>query len=185
MNKKIEETPQRLFIVGSLYGKGEVMPKLQPLPMFGNIPLARPQHPSKVVVSTSFGKDSIAALLLALETFGPDLVVAHHQLIEEDWPKTLEYGKSVCATLCVPLYVSQGRYHGYRCLDCGRRYLSAHPEKAMCRPPWGCGSHNKEFLRMVESVHDIIEWREKWVSKQVRACTKYFKTEVFNSWVRM
>ncbi len=37
---------------------------------------------------------------------------------------------------------------------------------------------------MVESVHGIIEWRERWVSKQVRACTKYFKVEVFNSWAR-
>ncbi len=37
---------------------------------------------------------------------------------------------------------------------------------------------------MVESVHEIIEWRERWVSKQVRACTKYFKVEVFNNWAR-
>ena len=37
---------------------------------------------------------------------------------------------------------------------------------------------------MVEGVHDIIAWRGKWVSKQVRACTRYFKVEVFNSWAR-
>ncbi len=160
------------------------MPKLQPLPMFDTIPLTLPRHPSCVVVSTSFGKDSIAALIQALSTFGPELTIAHYQVIEEDWPGTLEYGQKVCADLGVPLYVSQGRYYGYRCLDCDHRYLSAHPEKAMCRPPKGCGSHKKELLRMVESVHDIIEWREKWVSKQVRACTKYFKTEVFNSWAR-
>ncbi|MBA2681126.1 MAG: phosphoadenosine phosphosulfate reductase [Ktedonobacteraceae bacterium] len=119
-----------------------------------------------------------------METFGPDLTIAHYQLVEEEWPGTLEYGQQVCAYLGVPLYVSQGKYYGYRCLDCGRTYLSAHPQKAMCRLPKGCGSHNKQFLRMVESVHDIIEWREKWVSKQVRACTRYFKTEVFNSWAR-
>jgi 3'-phosphoadenosine 5'-phosphosulfate sulfotransferase (PAPS reductase)/FAD synthetase len=37
---------------------------------------------------------------------------------------------------------------------------------------------------MVESVHDLIEWRKRWVSPAIRACTKYLKTEVFNSWCR-
>ncbi len=160
------------------------MPRLQPLPMFDEIPLVLPSNPSKVVVSTSFGKDSIAALLETLETYGPEPVVAHYQVVEEEWPGTLEYGQRVCDYLEVPLYTAQGKYYGYRCLDCGQTYLSAHPEKAMCRHPKGCGSHNKQFLRMVESVHEIIEWRERWVSKQVRACTKYFKVEVFNSWAR-
>src|SRR5713101_5597492 len=111
------------------------MPRLQPLPMFDEIPLVLPSNPSKVVVSTSFGKDSIAALLEALETYGPALVVAHYQVVEEEWPDTLEYGQRVCDYLGVPLYTAQGKYYGYRCLDCGRTYLSAHPEKAMCRPP--------------------------------------------------
>lgn len=160
------------------------MPQRQPLPMLDALPLTLPSHPSRVIVSTSFGKDSIAALLEALETFGPEPVVAHYQVVEEEWPETLAYGQSVCDDLGVPLYTSQGRYSGYRCLDCGRTYLSAHPEKAMCRPPQGCGSRNKEFLRMVESVHDLIEWRQRWVSKTIRACTKYQKVEVFNSWCR-
>jgi 3'-phosphoadenosine 5'-phosphosulfate sulfotransferase (PAPS reductase)/FAD synthetase len=152
--------------------------------MFEELPLARPQNPSKVVVSTGFGKDSLSALLEALETYGPELTIAHYQVVDEEWPGTLEYGQRICDYLGVPLYTSKGKYYGYRCLDCNHTYLSAHPEKAMCRPPKGCGSRNKVFLRMVESVHDIIEWRERWVSKQVRACTRYFKTEVFNSWCR-
>jgi 3'-phosphoadenosine 5'-phosphosulfate sulfotransferase (PAPS reductase)/FAD synthetase len=152
--------------------------------MFDALPLTLPTHPTRVVVSTSFGKDSIAALLKALETYDPNSVVAHYQVVLEEWPSTLEYGQRVCDSLGVPLYTAQGRYYGYHCLGCGRAYLSAHPEKAMCRPPKGCGSRDKQFLRMVEGVHDIIEWREKWVSKRVRACTKYFKVEVFNSWAR-
>src|SRR5579885_223005 len=160
------------------------MARLQPLPLFDALPLALPRHPSRVIVSTSFGKDSIAALLEALETYGSDLVAAHYQVVEEEWPGTLEYGQAVCDYLGVPLYTAQGRYYGYHCLDCGRTYLSAHPEKAMCRPPQGCGSRRKEFVRMVNGVHDIIAWRGKWVSKQVRACTRYFKVEVFNSWAR-
>ena len=160
------------------------MPTLQKLPMFDEISLVLPSHPSCVVVSTSFGKDSIAALIQVLSTFGKDLTIAHYQMVEEEWSGTLEYGRAICADLGVPLYVSQGRYHGYRCLDCGHKYLSAHPEKALCRPPQGCGSRNNQFICMVDSVHDLIAWREKWVSKKVRACTKYFKTEVFNSWAR-
>lgn len=152
--------------------------------MLDALPLTLPKHPSRVIVSTSFGKDSIAALIEALETYGSDLVAAHYQVVEEEWPGTLAYGQRVCDYLGVPLYTAQGHYYGYRCLDCGRTYLSAHPEKAMCRPPQGCGSRNNEFLRMVESVHDLIEWRNRWVSPTIRACTKYFKVEVFNSWAR-
>ncbi len=158
--------------------------RLQPLPMFDAPALALPEHPSCVIVSTSFGKDSIASLLETLETFGPGPVIAHHQVIPQDWPLSLEYGQGVCDYLGVPLCTAQGRYYGYRCLDCGHRFLSAHPEKAMCRPPQGCGSRNKEFVRMVESIHDLIEWRERWVSPAVRACTRYFKAEVFDSWCR-
>ena len=160
------------------------MPRLQPLPLFDAIPLTLPRRPSRVIVSTSFGKDSLAALLVALETYGSDPLVAHYQVVKEEWPATLEYGQAVCRELGVPLYTAQGHYYGYRCLGCGRRYLSAHPEKAVCRPPQGCGSHRKEFLQMVESVHDLIAWRGKWSSKQVRFCTKYCKVEVFNSWAR-
>jgi tRNA(Ile)-lysidine synthase TilS/MesJ len=39
-----------------------------------------PSEPTRVVVSLSGGKDSVASLLLALEIFGPELVVAHHQV---------------------------------------------------------------------------------------------------------
>ena len=84
------------------------MPQLQPLPMLDAIPLTLPKHPSRVIVSTSFGKDSIAALLLALEVFGSDLVAAHYQVVEEEWPGTLEYGQRVCDDLGVPLSTLRG-----------------------------------------------------------------------------
>ena|SRR2546425_341570 len=135
------------------------MARLQPLPMFDALPLTLPRHPTCVIVSTSFGKDSVAALLKTLEIYGLNLVAAHYQVLKEEWLGTLEYGQRVCDSLGVPLYTAQGRYFGYLCLDCGRTYLSAHPEKAQCRRPHGCGSRNKQFVRMVESVHDLILWR--------------------------
>lgn len=160
------------------------MPTLQPLPMFDDLPLVLPRQPSKVVVSTSFGKDSVAALIRAIETYGTERTIAHYQIVEEEWPDTLDYGQRLCARLGVTLYTAQGHYYGYRCLDCGHTYLSAFPEKARCRPPQGCGSQQKQFLRMVTSVHELIEWRGRWVSSKVRACTSYFKTEVWNRWAR-
>ncbi len=64
--------------------ENHIVPRLQPLPMFDEIPLVLPSNPSKVVVSTSFGKDSIAALIEALETYGPALVVAHYRWLRKN-----------------------------------------------------------------------------------------------------
>lgn len=135
---------------------------------------------SHIVVSISGGKDSVVTLLEALERFGREQVIAHHQVILEDWPGTIEYCQDVCNRLHVPLYQSQARYHGYECCQCHNHYLSSLPG-ASCRV---CGCREALFLRMVESVLDLVEWREMWPSLSVRFCTSYFKRDNFNMWAR-
>ena len=72
-------------------------------PLFEDLPTPTlPRDPSRVVVSISGGKDSIAGLLKALEIFGSDMLVAHHQILLEDWLGTPEYCQSVCDYLCRP-----------------------------------------------------------------------------------
>jgi 3'-phosphoadenosine 5'-phosphosulfate sulfotransferase (PAPS reductase)/FAD synthetase len=157
------------------------VPELQMLPLLDDTPLALPRDPSLVVVSISGGKDSTAALIAALETFGPGAVVAHHQIILEDWLQTPDYCQMVCDYLGVPLYLSQGVYNGFLCLKCGHRHLSMFYEEAYCHK---CGSYDKQLLGVIDSIHDLIRWREKWVDARVRACTGHFKIEVFNTWAR-
>src|SRR5438132_719062 len=85
--------------------------------------LELPSHPSRVIVSLSGGKDSVAALLLTLEIFDPERVVAHHQVVPEDFVGTIEYCRSVCQFLGVPLFFSQGVYNSFLCLGCGHKHL--------------------------------------------------------------
>jgi len=157
------------------------VPTMRMLPLLDDAPLALPRAPSLVVVSISGGKDSTAALIEALETFGPGAVVAHHQIILEDWLQTPDYCQAVCDYLGVPLYLSQGVYNWFLCLQCGHRHLSLFDEEAYCHK---CGSHDKQFLGTIESIHDLIRARGKWMDARVRACTGHFKVEVFNTWAR-
>jgi 3'-phosphoadenosine 5'-phosphosulfate sulfotransferase (PAPS reductase)/FAD synthetase len=152
---------------------------MRQLDLFDETKLALPQD-AHTVVSISGGKDSVATLLVALETFGPGRVIAHHQIILEDWSGTIEYCQSVCNRLGVPLYMSQAKYHGYECLQCGYCYLTS---RNVQRCP-KCQSTEATFLRMVESVLDLVEWREKWPDLSVRFCTSYFKRDNFNMWAR-
>jgi len=144
----------------------------------GKPKLTLPQD-AHVVVSISGGKDSIASLLVALEQF-PGRVICHHQIILEDWPGTVEYCQMVCERLNVPLYMSQAKYFGYQCLQCEYHYLTA---RNIMRCP-ACQSKEALFLRMVESVLDLVEWRQAFPSLAVRFCTSYFKRDNFNMWVR-
>ncbi|EFH86433.1 phosphoadenosine phosphosulfate reductase family protein [Ktedonobacter racemifer] len=138
---------------------------------------------TRVVVSVSGGKDSIAMLLEVLETVPHELVIAHHQIVLEDWPGTVEYCGTVCRRLGVPLYCTQASYSGYECLECHHRYLVS---CATLSIPWcrACGSRQAKYLRQVESVLDLVEWRQAWPSLSVRFCTSYFKRDNFNSWAR-
>jgi tRNA(Ile)-lysidine synthase TilS/MesJ len=130
---------------------------IEPLPLFPELapPPSSPPPDATVVVSLSGGKDSVAALLIALETFDPDRVMAHHQIILEDWPGTQEYCQAVCDRLRVPLYMTQAVYTGYECCQCGQRYLTSASEP-VCR---ACSSREARFLMQVASVLDLVRWR--------------------------
>ncbi|GHO78402.1 hypothetical protein KSD_61730 [Ktedonobacter sp. SOSP1-85] len=120
--------------------------------------LAGQRQLTRVVVSVSGGKDSIAMLLQVLEIVPHDLVIAHHQIVLEDWPGTVGYCETVCRRLGVPLYCTQASYSGYECLECHHRYLIS---CATLSIPWcrACGSRQAKYLRQVESVLDLVEWR--------------------------
>lgn len=143
--------------------------------------LTLPRDPSCVMVQLSGGKDSIAALLKTIEVFGKERVRAAHQIILEDWPGTPEYCQDVCDMLGIPLYLMQGTYYAFRCLTCGHPHLSIFYEEAYCHL---CGSRDKQFLSVVDSIHSFIRHRRKWVDSNVRACTGHFKSETWNRWAR-
>ena len=65
--------------------------------------IADQRQATRVIVSVSGGKDSIAMLLQVLETIPRELMIAHHQIVLEDWPGTVEYCETVCRRLGVPL----------------------------------------------------------------------------------
>ncbi|EFH82167.1 hypothetical protein [Ktedonobacter racemifer] len=112
-----------------------------------------------------------------------DQLIAHHQIVLEDWPGTVEYCEDICGLLGVPLFSTQARYSGYVCQECQNHYLVSCTSSAS---PWcrQCGSHKAAYLRQVESVLDLVEWRRAWPSLAVRFCTSYFKRDNFNSWAR-
>ena len=143
--------------------------------------LTLPQDPSRIIVSLSGGKDSVAALLVALETFGADPVTAHYQVVPEDFEGTVDYCRSVCDFLGVPLFFSRGVYYSFLCLQCGHRHLSVYLDEAYCHQ---CGSREKRLLGEVRSIHEYIRHRGKWMGGNVRPCTKYYKIEVWNRWAR-
>jgi 3'-phosphoadenosine 5'-phosphosulfate sulfotransferase (PAPS reductase)/FAD synthetase len=153
-----------------------LFPELEPNPQ----PQRPPADTSIIVVSFSGGKDSVATLLLALEQY-PGQVIAHHQIILEDWPGTVEYCQATCKRLGVQLHMSQGIYHGYQCELCQERYLTSLPI-GHCRK---CKSQERQqLLTIVDSVLDLVEWRQAWPSLAIRFCTSYFKRDNFNKWVR-
>lgn len=139
-------------------------------------------HPTgtKIIVSLSGGKDSVACLLDALENYDKDQIIAHHQVILEDWPGTIEYNQELCSRLGVPYYQSQASYHGYECTNCQYHYLTSRNVQICPK----CQGREGRFLRMVESVLDLVEWRQMWPSLSVRFCTSYFKRDNFNKWAR-
>ena len=63
-----------------------------------------------IVVSFSGGKDSVAMLLYLVERYGAENLVAHYQVLPEDWPETLPYTREVCDRLGVRLVAQQVLY---------------------------------------------------------------------------
>lgn len=139
-----------------------------------------PPQGSRVVVMLSGGKDSVACLLLAQEFYSADQIIAHHQIIPEDWPGTVEYNQALCNKLHIPLYMAQANYSGYQCANCQAYYLTSGNEPYHRK----CGGREGRYIMPVTSLLDLVTWREKWPSLDVRFCTSYLKRDVFNMWAR-
>lgn len=155
------------------------------LPLFEDAEEQPPAPParhsgSKVIVSVSGGKDSIACLLLAIAIYGREHVIVHHQRVPEDWPHTVEYIQTVCKLLGVVLYISQAHYTGYECGKCGEHYLTSEAQ------PYhrACGGREGTYIMTVECLLDLVKWRKMWPSLDVRFCTSYLKRDVWNMWAR-
>src|SRR5438270_12045133 len=101
------------------------MTKLELPPLFDEPGLLAevPREPTRVIVSLSGGKDSVASLLLALEIFGPELVAAHHQAVREELVGTVEYCRRGCQFLGVPPSFAQAGDYCFLPLGCGHKHL--------------------------------------------------------------
>ena len=130
----------------------------------------------KIIASLSGGKDSTAMLLHLVEHYGPETLIAHHQVLPEDWPETLPYVQELCRRLHVWLVVQQMIYE-----------------------PVGDGTAVRRLeVRNIYTPSDIVRWgnpgkitgitdlamRRNWPpSPSRRFCTSYFKVRLLNWWI--
>lgn len=137
---------------------------------------------SRVIVTFSGGKDSTLALLYAIEIFGPEKIITHYQALPEAQPGTEEHCRLICTMLGIPLYISQMRYYGMVCGQCGNRHITANPAACWCHR---CKDRSRQVCeRLLVGIHDLIEWRQLYPDLFSRFCTAYGKRDVFNTWCR-
>lgn len=129
----------------------------------------------KIIVSLSGGKDSIAQTILLVERYGPQTVIAHYQVLPEDWPETLPYVQEVCSVIGIRLVAQQVLYEpvgngtGVRRLEI--RDIAT-PRDIV---PWGTG--------VIAGVSDLALRRGWPPSAATRFCTSYFKRDLLNAWL--
>jgi 3'-phosphoadenosine 5'-phosphosulfate sulfotransferase (PAPS reductase)/FAD synthetase len=137
---------------------------------------------SCVIVSLSGGKDSVLALLYAIEIFGIENIIVHHQIIPEDHFGTVEHCQLICAFFGVPLYMSQMSYFAMMCGRCGYHHITTDPATSWCHK---CKARDLQIVdHVITSIHGLIEWREKYPDMLARFCTSWGKRDVFNGFCR-
>ena len=109
-------------------------------------------------------------LLHLVEQYGAENLVAHYQVLPEDWPETLPYVREVCDRLGVRLVAQQVLYE-----------------------PVGDGTRVRRLaIRDIHTEADIVPWgtsviagitdlalRRRWPpSPGCRFCTSYFKRDL-------
>ena len=128
-----------------------------------------------IVVSLSGGKDSVGMLLYLVERYGAENLVAHYQVLPEDWPETLPYTREVCDHLGVHLLAQQVLYEpvgdGTRVRRLAIRDI--HTEADIV--PWGTG--------VIAGITDLALRRGWPPSPGCRFCTSYFKRDLLNAWI--
>ena len=129
------------------------------------------------IVSLSGGKDSTAMLLSLIEQYGVSNLVAHHQVMPEDWPETLGYNQHLCARLGVPLVTQQIVYEPVGDGTAVKRLaiVDIHHENDVV--PLGTPG-------VIAGLADLA-LRRRWPpSPATRYCTAYFKIELLDAWIR-
>jgi 3'-phosphoadenosine 5'-phosphosulfate sulfotransferase (PAPS reductase)/FAD synthetase len=130
-----------------------------------------------MIVSLSGGKDSVAMLLHLVQRYGTSQIVAHYQVLPEDWPGTLDYNQRLCARLGVPLVAQQMLYEPVGDGTAVRRLAirDIHQESDVVP----CGTPG-----VIAGVTDLA-FRRRWPpSAASRFCTRYFKSGLLDYWLR-
>ncbi len=116
-------------------------------------------------------------LLRLVMHYGAARVIAHYQVLPEDWPETLPYVQQLCTHLGVRLVAQQILYQpvGDRCSVKRREIRDIHSEADIV--PLGTPG-------VIAGVTDLA-FRRKWPpSPATRYCTKYGKIELLDAWLR-
>ncbi len=130
-----------------------------------------------IIVSLSGGKDSAALLLHLVERYGAQHLLAHYQVLPEDWPETLGYNQRLCASLGVPLVAQQMLYEPVGDGTAVRRLAIRDIHQESDVVPLGTTG-------VIAGVTDLA-FRRRWPpSAASRFCTRYFKIELLDTWLR-
>jgi 3'-phosphoadenosine 5'-phosphosulfate sulfotransferase (PAPS reductase)/FAD synthetase len=145
-----------------------------------------PENPTSITVSNSGGKDSTFMLLEVVKAFaGSGIPIrAHHQIILEDWPGTVEYVADTCQRLGVELWTDQADYKGMACPDCNHRWLTAISRKKCTTKGCSCLCPKSELVAEITDLKGLVKWRGMWPDKNNRYCTSYLKRDVWNKRAR-
>lgn len=129
-----------------------------------------------IIVSLSGGKDSTAMLLYLVEHYEPERLIAHYQVLPEDWPETLPYVQDVCARLSMPLVAQQMVYEpvgdgtGVRRMDVVDVDTPGHIV------PWGTPG-------AIAGITDLALRRQWPPTPGCRFGTAFFKVRLLDWWI--
>lgn len=132
-----------------------------------------------IIASLSAGKDSAVMLPLLVQDYGPENVIAHYQVLPEDWPETLDYNRELCARVGVQLVAQQIIYApasvepGSR--DTQRLAIRDIRSNADIIPPGTPGA--------ITGIVDLALRRGWPPGMSVRWCTSYFKIRLLDAWI--
>lgn len=148
-----------------------------------------------LVVSLSGGLDSAAMLLWAKNHYPHARIIAHHQAVVEDWYSTIPYCRTLCQKLDLPLHIHQGVYiQRWRTFKNGRKPRWEWQLEFTEIPDDRDSPYDREEAAVLYGVDDIgrvaagildfAEARGAPPTQKIRWCTDYFKTRVFDRFVR-
>ena len=129
-----------------------------------------------IIASLSGGKDSVAMLLYLVEHYGPGHVIAHLQVLPEDWPETVPYTQDLCGRLDVQLVAQQIIYEHVGDGTGVRTWAIIDITDPLHIVPWGQDG-------VIAGITDLAMRRHWPSSPATRYCTTYFKVRVLNRWI--